>query len=137
MTIRSLRPLVVLLLAAAFAACASGGERTPAGVNRDILTRQELQAYDSQDAYTVIRRLRSSWLNARTTGSMSNPENLGSESQIQVYIDGVRTARGVDDLETIDVSQIREIRYLDARDATMVYGTDHGAGAILVTTHIG
>jgi hypothetical protein len=127
------RAVAITLLCVACAACASSGGQSVAR-NRDILTRQELQPYDSQDAYTVIGRLRRSWLNVRSTGSVVNPQNLGSESQIQVYVDGVRTARGVEDLRSIDVGQIREIRYLDARDATMAYGTDHGAGAILVTT---
>jgi outer membrane cobalamin receptor len=135
MTIRSARPFVAMLLAAAFAACASsGGSGSADDDSRDVLTRQQLAAYEPQDAYTVIRRLRSSWLNARTTGSMLSPQSIGSETQIHVYVDGVRTARGVEELKSIDVSQIQQIRYLDGRQATLTYGTDHGAGAILVTT---
>jgi hypothetical protein len=41
---------------------------------------------------------------------------------------------GVEALKEITVQEVREIRHLDGRDATMQYGTDHGAGAILVTT---
>ena len=134
MTTRCSHRLVIAGLCAVLAACASSGARSAGSGNRDILTRQELQAYDSQDAYEVIRRLRNSWLNVRATGSVRDPANLGSETQIQVYIDGVRTARGIEDLKSIDVSDVREIRYINARDATMAYGTDHGAGAIMVIT---
>ena len=37
-------------------------------------------------------------------------------------------------LKELSVEQVREIRHLDSRDATMMYGTDHGSGAIQVTT---
>ena len=56
------------------------------------------------------------------------------ESQIQVYIDGSRAVTGMDALRDLSVQQVLEIRHMNSRDATMMYGTDHGSGAILVTT---
>ena len=49
-------------------------------------------------------------------------------------IDGSRAMNGVEALRNINVDQVQEIRHLNSRDATMQYGTDHGAGAIMVTT---
>jgi hypothetical protein len=87
------------------------------------------------DTRSVIRRLRGSWLNARSTSSTLNP-SLGAndENQIQVYIDGALQSQGINALKDLPISEVREIRHLNSRDATMQYGTDHGAGAILVTT---
>ncbi len=62
--------------------------------------------------------------------------NLGAnnQAQIKVYVDGVLRANGVEALKRISILEVSEMRHLDASDATMQYGTDHGAGAILVTT---
>jgi hypothetical protein len=108
------------------------------------LTEEELAPYRAQDVYQAVRRLRSIWLNARgsqgTWQPAANPDELptraddAGESQIQVYIDGVRDMRGIEALRDLSVEVVQEVRHMNSRDATMMYGTDHGAGAILVTT---
>jgi hypothetical protein len=37
----------------------------------------------------------------------------------------------------VPVRTVQEIRFLDSRMATLEFGTDHGLGAILVTTKRG
>jgi hypothetical protein len=44
---------------------------------------------------------------------------------------------GIEALRDLPVEVVQEIRYMNSRDATMQYGTDHGSGAILVTTKNG
>jgi hypothetical protein len=125
-----------------FAGCAAGGGGAGGGGDPDLLTAENLAPYMASDTYTVIRRLRGNWLRTRATGTMTdmrtgqaNP-NLGAndESQIKVYVDGSLRIEGVESLKSLPVEDVLEIRRLNARDATMQYGTDHGAGAILVTT---
>ncbi len=50
-----------------------------------------------------------------------------------VYLDGMRTG-GVPVLRNIDANNVREIRYVPARDATTKYGTGHSQGVIEVRT---
>ena len=116
--------------------CAAGGAGAGGGGgDRDLLTVEDFGQYDAMDAYAVIRRLRGNWLNTRSTSTMMDP-NIGANNQaeIQVYIDGVLRTDGVEALKQININEVMEMRHLDGRDATMQYGTDHGAGAILVTT---
>jgi hypothetical protein len=131
--------LALFLLPAFLGACAAGGAGAASGIDRQLLTLEDLRPYQSLDAYQVVRRLRGSWLNVRSTGSWGHPDSTvvaraGTEVQIKVYVDGVLQWEGVEALKALTVSDIREMRHLDARDATMQYGTDHGAGAILVFT---
>ena len=122
--------------------CAAGGAGASSNRDPDLLTLEDLAPHAAMDTYSVIRRLKGSWLRTRSTGTMTNTStgqlnsNLGSndESQIKIYIDGSLRVAGVEDLKDLPVAEVMEIRHLNARDATMQYGTDHGAGAILVTT---
>ncbi|HZD06446.1 MAG TPA: hypothetical protein VE173_16155, partial [Longimicrobiales bacterium] len=95
----------------------------------------------------VIQRLRGFWLNPRTTiggwEPAATPDDpptraVGQvEGEVQVYIDGVQMSEGIEALKSLSVREILEIRHLDGRDATMQYGTNHGSGAVLVTTKAG
>ncbi len=138
--------LALAALPLGLGACASGGPgggaAGGAGRDPDLLTLEDLSSYDASDTYTVVRRLRGNWLRTRSTGTMTNVQtggvnaDLGSndESQIKVYIDGSLRPEGVNALKDLPAVDVMEIRHMNARDATMQYGIDHGAGAILVTT---
>lgn len=138
--------ITVLALSAALGACASAGTGG-SGADREVLTEGDLAPYTMQNAYQVVQRLRGFWLNARTTvggwtaaATSDDPPTRAigqGEGEVQVYIDGVQMSDGVEALKTISVREIREIRHMDARDATMQYGTNHGSGAILVSTKSG
>jgi hypothetical protein len=55
---------------------------------------------------------------------------------MQVYVDGMR--RGdVQELRSIPLEQVAEIRYLPAEEAVVRYGSDLPFGAIEVTTKKG
>ena len=127
--------LGLVALPMALGSCAAGGAGASSNRNPDLLTLEDLAPHEHLDAYSVIRRLKGSWLRTRSTASTLDPA-LGSndESQIKIYIDGSLRMEGVEALRDLPVSEVREIRHMNARDATMQYGTDHGAGAILVTT---
>jgi hypothetical protein len=52
---------------------------------------------------------------------------------IIVYMDDVRLGEP-SSMVNIPASRIREIRFMNARDATTRWGTGHSSGVILVTT---
>jgi hypothetical protein len=109
-------------------ACTSG---RPARATRDrtVLTAEEIAATQLVDAYEVVQALRPEFLRTRGPASIRQPE---AEKPV-VYIDGVKTGDPTT-LRRVTREVVKEIRYLDSREATTRFGTGHGAGAILVTT---
>jgi hypothetical protein len=135
MTRRALFAFMIGLLPLIGGGCAAGGPGTATDSDRELLTTEDLAPYGAQDAYAVIRRLRGHWFSTRSTGTQIDPTlGSGGLGQVKVYVDGVLRPDGLEALKQLTVNEIREMRHLDGRDATMQYGTDHGAGAILVFT---
>jgi hypothetical protein len=108
----------------ALVGCASGsGSRdgAPRG-NSTRIVESELVSYQADDAYTAIQRLRPQWLRSR------------SGAAPVVIMDGTQHQVGLSVLRTIRASELQELRYLSASDATTRYGTGFDGGAILLTT---
>lgn len=124
---RSLRWFGILFLASFVAACASSGSGT-ARVDRNVLTREQIQETNRQNAYDVVESLRSNWLRTRGPTSLTQQDAV-----VQVYLDDNRLG-GVDALRTINTSLIQYIRWYDGIAATGRWGLDHGAGVIYVST---
>jgi hypothetical protein len=124
---RTIRWFGTIALAATVTACASAGTGAPR-VDRNLLTQEQIQETNRQNAYEVVETLRSNWL--RTRG----PTSLNSQdAQIQVYIDDNRLG-GIETLRTISTSLIDHIRWYDGIAATGRWGLDHGAGVIYIST---
>ena len=128
-------PLAVVL--AWLAACASGGG-TAGGTggagqsSRDPVTRTQLESMETLNAYEALQRLRPSWLQPRGTVTMNAADREG----IKVYLDRVLVG-DIQNLRSVAVRNVEEIRFLDSRQATTQFGTGHTSGAILVTTRRG
>ena len=91
-----------------------------------VLTETEISSVDPPNALDAIRRLRPQFLRtASVSGAADGPV---------VYLDGIRLAGGVEALRDIAATTIREIRRLDALDATARYGAGHQGGAIVIAT---
>ena len=114
--------VVAFGLATALAACASSGGS--AGPRRDpnLITAEELAEYSTFTALDAIRRLRPRWLQSR------------GQTSAQVIQDGARLGDPENALRSMPVSDIEEMRYLSASDATMRYGTNYPGGAIEITS---
>jgi len=94
-----------------------------------LLTETEISSVDTPTALDAIQRLRPQYLrSASVPGAADGPV---------VYLDGIRLAGGVEALRDIAATTIREIRRLDALDATARFGAGHQGGAIVVTTKRG
>jgi hypothetical protein len=94
-----------------------------------VITEREIEESALLDAFEVVRALRPEFLRTRGSSSFRVTEPV----EAQVYVDGVRTGDPAS-LRRLPRDVVREIRYIDAREATTRYGTGHGAGAILVAT---
>ena len=83
------------------------------------IVRAELAELPEMNALQAIERLRRRWLQRG--------------DQVQLYVDGARRSN-VRDLESMRSTEIEQMEYLSANDATTRYGTGHTGGAIMVTS---
>lgn len=121
-----------LVLAVAACGGGGGGASQPSTVSRpirgpaDIISEAEINAGVYQTALEVVQNLRP---------NMTRPRGSTSQGPVPVvfYMDNVRIGE-LSALSTIPASRVKEIRYINARDATTRWGTGHGSGVILVTT---
>ena len=114
--------VVAFGLATALAACSSGGGSSGPRRDPNLITTEELGEYTTLSALDVIRRLRPRWLQSR------------GQTSVQVIQDGARLGDPQNALRSIPVSDIAEMRFLSASDATMRYGTNYPGGAIEITS---
>jgi hypothetical protein len=132
----SRRILATAMLAVAIG-CASGGgsagTASAARQNPNLISAEEIADASSSNAYDLIQRLRPNYL--RTRGAVHGTPN-GTTNKIEyvdlvVYLNENRLG-GTDQLRQISTSDIREIRYFSASEATTKWGTGHSAGAIQI-----
>jgi hypothetical protein len=128
-----MRKTVICAMALVLVACGGGGTGTTAQPNTqsrtrgsaDIITEAEINAGVYQNALEVVQNLRP---------TMMRPRQGGANAQaVMLYLDGVRMA-DLNGMSTIPAERVREIRFINARDATTRWGTGHDSGVILVTT---
>lgn len=112
------------------ASCASSrGGQPPTGRSRNAIDAEELMAMPHSTLYEALRALRPRWLQARSSATLRDPE----PQTARVYLDG-QPFGGVNDLRMLLPDDVGEVRFLSASDATTRFGTNHFAGAIVVTT---
>lgn len=120
-------PIAIFVLTMALTACASGSSGSSAGSrggDRNLITAEELANVGASNAYDAIVSLRGRWLRARSGSASDLPAT---------FVDG--SHRGdYQALGSISLVNVQEIRYLDARDATTLYGTGYPGGVINVIT---
>ena len=124
---------LILATLAALMACASADSASRSHLLRvstpsRVLTEAEITRAGARTAYETIERLRPWYLSLTRT--------RGASGERAVYVDGMRLG-GLEALHGIPSASVREIRTLDAREATTRFGTGHSAGAIVVVTRVG
>ncbi len=123
-----MRIALPLALALALGACAAGAGPGQPGTprpNPNVITAEEIANAHVQNALDAVRQLRPRFL--MTQGGTTRAH------EVQVIVDEV--PRGsASALGSINANDVAEIRYLDASEATMRYGTGYSGGLILVTT---
>ena len=129
-----MRKTVMCAMALVLVACGGGGASTTAQPNTqsrpirgpaDFISEAEINAGVYQNALEVVQTLRPTMLRPRTGGA--------NAQAVMLYLDGVRM-NDLNGMSTIPAERIKEIRFINARDATTRWGTGHDSGVILVTT---
>jgi hypothetical protein len=123
----SIRPVLLLVTVAAIA-CAPPTGRVERR-NTNLITRQQIVDSQAATAYDVINRVRPTFLRSRGRTTISS----GASEYAQVYLDGQKYGE-IAILHSVPVDHIREIRFLNAADATTRFGTGHTAGVIEIIT---
>lgn len=120
----------ILFLLSATACASSGSQNTgTAQTNRrDLLTQEQIQATNRQNAFEVVETLRSNWLRPRGQTSLTQ-----RSAEVLVYVNNQRVG-GVDQLRAIPAMLITSIQWYDGIAASGRWGLDHGAGVIMVNT---
>lgn len=157
----SISALTLAACAGASSGASSGAqaatvEKPVAASSRYVLAQADLEKVQADNAYDAISKLRPEFLRGRsentsfiqqqvkgnskdpggasvTNSSTSGTATVATPVPVMVYKDNARLA-GVDDLRQVPLSTIREIRFLQGPEAVIRFGTNHSAGAILVTS---
>ena len=116
-----------LLLTLALSSCASGGATGGQRRNPNVITTAELRQAEGLTAFQAIQQMRPRWLRGRGLRSV-----FGGAIFPKVVVDETQY-REIDDLRSMVVSEIDELRFIGAADATTRFGTGYPAGAILVS----
>jgi hypothetical protein len=117
----------IIALALVMASCSSAGTGSASSRNSNVVTIAELAELDYLTGLEAVRRLRPNWLRVRGQSTFSRQGSAG----IRLYVDG-RPHDDISELGRIPATDILEMRFLNGREATTRYGTDHTNGAILV-----
>ena len=115
-----LRFTTALVVATLLVACASTGSGGGRGVE-NVLTYDDLVATNETNVYMAIQSLRPRWLRARGQTSAVGP------TVVTVFVDG--SPRGeASDLRDMRLTDIVDVTYLSASEATFRFGTLAGSG---------
>lgn len=125
--------LVLLLVAVAsvVSGCGTSGEGSRASLAKEVLLADEIAQSSAVTAYDAVRLRRPGFL--QTRGPKSMYASSRSSVRPSVYLNGLYHG-ALETLNTISAVEVQEIRYIDAKDATLLYGTGHVAGIIMVIT---
>ena len=119
------RLLLAVLLVSGCATGPQSKSATSTSPNRSLITQSEIDQSASMTAYDMIRALRPHWLNVRGVTSFRG------ENPIILYVNETRVG-SVARLRDYAPRDLREIRFLDATQATQRFGTGHRSGAIML-----
>jgi hypothetical protein len=114
--------------------CASAGGTSAKG-NPNVISEEEIATSTSANAYDLIQRLRPNFLRTRgavhgaPSGGINNIETV----DLVIYLNENRLG-GSAQLRQIATSEIREVHYFSASEATTKWGTGHSAGAIQIVS---
>lgn len=128
------RTMTFLLVAFALGGCASTASAGGGGDPSRIST-EDLRTLDPEGltAMQVVQRFRPQWLRTRGTATFGGGTQSGEP---RIVMDGVPLGE-MGELRSLDASDVEEMTYLSASDATTRFGTGYPGGAILVRTRRG
>lgn len=117
--------ITLIVVSVGLGGCASGagpGQSTRVRVDPDHITESELDPLYQLTAFEAVQRLRPRWFQTRT-GTLPT-----------VHVDGSVRTDAAEILRSLRTSDVQEMWYMNAADATTRFGTNYFSGLILVTT---
>jgi hypothetical protein len=134
--------LAALVLAGASAGCATVGGAGSAQAQDTITPDEIAQTRNASNAYDLVLQVRPLWLQVRggistagtsRTSSSSGGHDAPADADLPVvYVNGQRFGNA-ERLREIDISQVRQVQFLSAAEATTKYGQGHQRGVIELT----
>jgi hypothetical protein len=121
--------MLVLLVTAGCASSQSGGVVS----TREILTAEEMSRTTALTAYDAIQVRRPAFLAGAQRRALRDVDQ--PDTRPVVSVNGIYYGE-VESLRDIPVREIKEIRFLEANDATRVLGSAYAGGVIMVTTKL-
>jgi hypothetical protein len=125
----SLVPSLVAIVAAGCVSSQAGGVVS----TREILTAEEISRTTALTAYDAIQIRRPAFLAGAQRRALRDADQ--PDARPVVYVNGVFYGE-VESLRDIPVREIKEIRFLEANDATRVLGSVYVGGVIMVITSL-
>jgi hypothetical protein len=117
-----------LVLLPACAGSGSGPSRPQS--DRNVITLAEIEETEARDAYEVVQQLRPRWM-VRNRGQRTMFEDGADFAKVVV---DEFPPREFDVLREIPRETIFEIRFLEPREATFLYGSGYNEGVVKVIT---
>ena len=99
--------------------------RNPDSGASNTLSREQLQATNSEELHAAIAKLRPQWLSSRGPTSFTDP----TPTSPSVFMNGSLLG-GADYLRQMRVIEVTEVRYWDAGQASARFGMGHPRGVI-------
>ena len=127
------RRISLVLAGMSLTACAASTSTTRpfiAGAGREVLTAAEIVAARVTDVYQAVTQLRPEFLRRRSTSVVASPSE---PARVAVYVDEMPFGTS-ESLRYIPLDRVRQIRYVSATEANLLFGGSHPAGIIVVTT---
>jgi hypothetical protein len=132
-----LAPLVSLLTLLAGPALAQDTTGVKPKLRRlpNLISVEEIESIREvvPTAYDVVQRLRPQYLRSRGATSFGNAAGGRTTPYARIVVDGVPQG-DLSVLRQISAMVVKEIEYLDSKDASIRWGTGYDGGAILVRT---
>ena len=125
------RTTSVLLLGMSMAvtACGTGGRvGSSTGGSYDAITRGQIEGMAERSAFMIVEQFRPRWLSIRTQATPVSGPVYANVFVNEVYFGPPEL------LDQISSAEIERIEYVNARDATIRYGTRYLGGIIRVIT---
>jgi len=96
----------------------------------DVLMAEELSGTHGSTAFDAVRQLRPAWImRSRPTAVMQR-----NQSQLIVYVDGIRYGAGIESLRLLSLRSVASVRYFSPGSAEARFGPGHLLGAVEVLT---
>lgn len=122
---RGVGVLLAVFMTLGIGACASTSGGGGGGGSANVITGEQLIETRQSNLYAALQVLRPAWLRSRGSTSISSP------SEVTLFVNEAPYGT-VNNLSSIPIDAVLDVRYLSASEAGSRYGTAAGNGGLLL-----